>query len=162
MTQASYPTYEECMAKYPKKKVMPFELSDDGKILFGISPKIKGALIVPEGVETVRFGALKASGLTAIVMPDSVRQMTGYLLGDYCENVDFVRLSPNMKLSNKCFDSTSIESIVIPEGIDFIPANAFQNSKLKRVELPSTSNSSAPMRLQIPSLKRLSFLPASK
>lgn len=134
----NYPTYEECVAKFPKKKAQPFELSEDGKMLFGISPKIKGALIVPEGVEIVRLGALKASGLTDIVMPDSVRELRGWTVGDYCEKLAFVRLSPNMTLSNKCFYSTKMEGIVIPEGIEYIPIRAFEHSKLKHVELPST------------------------
>ncbi|MDE7440677.1 MAG: leucine-rich repeat domain-containing protein [Muribaculaceae bacterium] len=133
-----YPTYEECVAKYPAgPKGDRYKISEDGKTMYDISESLEGSLIVPEGIEVVKFGRNAwIEELTAIVMPDSVKEMRGYL--HCCEKLKAIRLSPNMKLSREAFGCLEMEEVTIPEGIAVIPSGAFEYSKLKRVKLPST------------------------
>ncbi|MDE7376671.1 MAG: leucine-rich repeat domain-containing protein, partial [Muribaculaceae bacterium] len=138
--KGAYPTYEEFVAKYPAgPKGDRYKISEDGKRMYDISDSLEGSLVVPEGVEVVEFGDNdRIEGLTAIVMPDSVKEMRGWLNCNYSENLKAIRLSPNMKLSNEAFYSLTMEELVIPEGITLIPSEAFKNSNLKKVTLPSS------------------------
>ncbi|MBD5356123.1 MAG: leucine-rich repeat domain-containing protein [Bacteroides sp.] len=137
--QDSYPTYAECVAKYPVgPKGNRYKISEDGKKMYGISDSLEGPLVVPEGVEIVVFDINdRIEGMTAIIMPDSVKEMKGWLNCNYCENLKALRLAPGMKLPSEAFYCLKMENIELPQGISVIPSECFKNGSLKSVTLPS-------------------------
>ena len=138
--ESKFPTYEECLKKYPASLTADaYELSEDGKVMSNITEAIKGPLVVPDGVEVVDFWSSYSNDeLTAFILPDSVKEMKGYLYGRSCEKLGFVRLSPNMVLPKSAFCYCPLESILIPEGIKTIPTSAFKGTKLKELTLPES------------------------
>lgn len=139
-TASDYPTYEEYVAKYlvgPKGD--RYKISEDGKTMYDISESLEGPLVVPEGVEIVKFDSnARIEGLTAIVMPDSVKEMKGWLNGSYCENLKDMRLAPGLKFGNSAFESLHMEELTLPDGIRMIPSDAFEYAELKRITLPAS------------------------
>lgn len=130
-------SYEECVQRFQSERCDNFELSEDGKTISGLD-KIKGALIIPEGVEVIDCkGQVRNERLTAIIMPDSVREMNGFVNGSYTPNINFVRLSSNLHIPDNAFGNCQIEEIIIPEGIKIIPYRAFIGN-LSNIDLPST------------------------
>lgn len=136
-----YPTYSEAVALHKAgSKSDRYKLSDDGTIIYEISDALEGPLIVPEGVEKVVFDRNdRIEEMTAIIMPDTVKEMKGYLNCNYCENLKYLRLSHSMKeIPQEAFYSLNMEELVIPEGVEVIGSGAFRYASIKRVSLPST------------------------
>ncbi|MDE5808151.1 MAG: leucine-rich repeat domain-containing protein, partial [Muribaculaceae bacterium] len=138
--KSDYPTYEEYVAKYPAgPKGDRYKISEDGKTMYDISESLEGSLIIPEGVEVVKFGRNDSfEELTAIVMPDSVKEMRGSINCNYSEKLKAIRFSPNMKLSKEAFYSLKMEDLALPDGITVIPSDAFVYAEIKNLKLPST------------------------
>lgn len=136
-----YPTYSEAVALHKAgSKSDRYKLSDDGTIIYEISDSLEGPLIVPEGVEKVVFDRNdRIEEMTAIIMPDTVKEMKGYLNCNYCENLKYLRLSHSMKeIPQEAFYSLNMEELVIPEGVEVIGSGAFRYASIKSVSLPST------------------------
>ena len=138
--ESNFPTYEECLEKYPAHlPADAYELSEDGKIMSNITEAIDGPLVIPDGVEVVDFGhQYRNDELTAFILPDSVKEMKGSFNGNFCEKLEFVRLSPNMSLPESAFYYCPLESIQIPNGMKVIPKAAFEGTKLKELILPES------------------------
>ena len=127
-------SYEECVQRFQSERCDNFELSEDGKTISGLD-KIKGALIIPEGVEIIDCDEqLRNDKITAIIMPDSVREMTGEVNGAYTRNLSFVRLSSNLHIPDAAFYNCKIEEIIIPEGIKIIPYCDFRGNLFTNIE----------------------------
>lgn len=141
MTENKLPSYEECVAKYPVTySKQPFEISEDGKKVFNISRKINGPLVIPEGIEKVELNdQYRNDELTAFIIPDSVKEIDGYFNGNFCEKLDFVRLSSNLSIIPKAlFYNCKFKNIYLPNGIKEISYEAFQDSKINNLILPET------------------------
>lgn len=79
------------------------------------------------------------TGLTEIVIPDSVTALdTGAFAR--CSNLKSITLSKNIKWINGLFpECTSLESVVIPQGVYYIGAYSFRDCKsLKSIDIPSS------------------------
>lgn len=134
-------TYQDYAAEYPMKAdpKKDFKLSADGKTLSKIKKTFSGPLVVPEGVEVVEFEDNQSySRLSALILPDSVKEIVGKPRWSASSNFDVIRLSPNLKLTDRLFEGLRAEWVSIPEGIEVIPVRAFADSKIAEVKLPST------------------------
>lgn len=134
-------SYSEAVAKFSdSKKSDSFKISEDGKTVTDISRSIKGALIIPEGIERVDFeGQYRNDKLTAFILPDSVEEIKGYFNGSYCENLEYVRLSPKLKSFPELFSfCKGISEIALPEGLKLIDYKAFRLPSIHRIELPQS------------------------
>ena len=141
MTENKLPSYKECVAQYPVTySKQPFEISEDGKKVFNISRKIKGPLVIPDGVEIVELNdQYRNDELTAFIIPDSVKEIDGYFNGNFCEKLDFVRLSSNLSIIPKAlFYGCKFKNIYLPNGIKEISYEVFKHSKINNLILPET------------------------
>lgn len=131
-------SYKECVQRFQSERCDNFELSEDGKTI-SWQDNIKGALIIPEGVEIIDcHGQIRSENLTAIIMPDSIREMKSFVNGNYSRNLHFVRLSSNLHIPDEAFYNCKIEEIIIPEGIKIIPYRAFSGNLFSNIDLPSS------------------------
>ena len=132
-----FPSYEECVAKYPAGKGGDrYKISEDGKTLTP-SEALRGSFIIPEGIEVLNMNGIYFNDdITAVIMPDSIKKIEGCL---NCSNLKFVRLSKNLENLPKCaFRNCSIEEIAFPEKIKIIPKEAFSACKFKSITLPDS------------------------
>lgn len=134
----AYPTYEECVARFaPTNKSDRFTLSDDGKVLTEINDTFEGPLIVPDGVTTIKLDRVRADGITAVILPDSVREMEAEFWGP--DVIDFIRLSSGLEvIPENCFSSCGLKEIVIPEGVRVLGPGCFGYNPAEKVVLPSS------------------------
>lgn len=135
-------TYQEAAELYPMEEssAKNFKLSKDGKILSKIKTTFRDSLIVPEGVETVEFDDMKSyNNLTALILPDSVKQIVGKVRWQGCRSLEAIRLSPNLQLTDRMFEGLKVEELEIPEGVEVIPYRCFAECvDLQSLKLPST------------------------
>lgn len=94
---------------------------------------------IPENVESIESKAFINSGLTKIIMPNSITSI-GEAAFYGCRGITTIILSENItKIPLDCFSNVNITEINIPEGVTEISTRAFANcGKLKTVILPST------------------------
>ena len=106
--------------------------------------KAQGKLIVPSFLEGKAVVGVNANvfkdcaGLTGLILPDTVEYIDVNAF-EGCEKLTRVRWSAGLrKINTGAFDRTGLETLVLPEGVTFLGANAFGHAKLKSVSLPST------------------------
>ncbi len=95
---------------------------------------------IPEWMDTIPNGTYSGcKNLKKVVIPDHVRDIGKAF--DYCDNLEEVRLSQNLKIiKSEAFGvCRKLTSIVIPEGVTEIESLAFRYcTSLKKVVFPST------------------------
>ena len=121
--------------------------TDDGKgweVDYIDKTELQGKLIVPsfingKAVVGVNANVFKdCAGLTGLILPDTVEYIDVNAF-EGCEKLTRVRWSAGLrKINTGAFDRTGLETLVLPEGVTFLGANAFGHAKLKSVSLPST------------------------
>lgn len=94
---------------------------------------------IEEGTKVVNYSAFKGNQyIESLVMPNSVTEIGEYAFSN--TSLKSVSLSSNLKsVEFGVFEGSVFESIIIPEGVEYIGTNAFENCKRLRVVcLPST------------------------
>ena len=156
-------SYEECVAKYPVTySERPFKISQDGKKVFDIKKNIEGPLIIPVGVEEVEFDRYGNcyEDLTAVILPDTVKEISGAINGGCAKRLECLRFSGGMEssypllrfnmenvkyfilpegikyLGRKAVDGIKTE-ICLPESIEYIFPNAFKDCEFDKITIPS-------------------------
>lgn len=83
---------------------------------------------VPDGVTSIGEGAFGGTGLTNIILPNSVSDL-GDLAFWYCTNLSNVTLSGGLTTiaSMTFFNCTALTQLVIPSGVNSIQDKAFEN-----------------------------------
>ena len=125
----------------------PNELKSIGSHAFGKCSKLKD-VVLPENIETIGHGAFNSAYITSIVIPKSIRSM-GLERGDYggicsaftdCKFLDTVIFEEGMtRIPDYALSGCkSVKNIVIPEGVTEIGEQAFQNTGIDTLNLPST------------------------
>ena len=116
--------------------------TDDGKGWEAVvidATKAQGKVIIPAYAQdkaVVEVSFKGCTGLTGVIFPDTVEYISGF---ENCQNLTRVRWSAGLKkIKLGAFDGTALETLVLPEGVTFLGANAFGHAKLKSVSLPST------------------------
>lgn len=94
---------------------------------------------IPDTVTTIEARAFYGSGLTNIVIPDSVTSI-GMFAFDYCNKLTDVTISCNVKnISNGVFASCDLRIVKIPDGVIEISGTVFyKNENLTSVYIPSS------------------------
>ena len=121
--------------------------TDDGKgweVDYIDKTELQGKLIVPSFLEGKAVVGVNANvfkdcaGLTGLILPDTVEYIDVNAF-EGCEKLTRVRWSAGLKkIDEGAFRYTGLETLVLPEGVTILGANAFGHAKLKSVSLPST------------------------
>ena len=108
----------------------------------------KGVLVIPDGTDTITEGAFTCCNLSKVVIPDSVKQITGYAFErnymleevEGCKNVESIggyafSNCPQLKkfpfeksikgIGDCAFCGTIITDIYLPEGLSYVGRRAF-------------------------------------
>ena len=100
---------------------------------------------LPEGLTT--FGAFEFTGtsIESITIPASVTALgsslfgaTGDIVCDKIKTVTFAEGSALTSISRSAFESSSLESITLPEGLTTIGEMAFKGSAIKNITIPAS------------------------
>ena len=124
-------TYEECVAKYPPTEKAPFKISADRKKVFDIKKSIEGSLIIPVGVEEVEFDRYGNcyENLTAVILPDTVKEISGTIKNMCAKRLECVRFSAGMDSLYNLVWLKDIKYVIIPEGIKYLEYEAISGIK---------------------------------
>ncbi len=135
--------------------------SKDGKTLYqyplGLSAT---SYIVPNGVDTIEYGAFSFSKLNTVNLPKSVKTIEDYAFANSdissisfpeslsrigvnaflnCNELKSVTIPANIKKYESAFAQCGLETVTITDGAAEIAANAFNDCKsLKKVIIPSS------------------------
>ena len=81
----------------------------------------------------------ESSDVTSVVIGENVVSMERGALFGLSSLKGLTVLAPSIALPSSCFESLSIESVILPEGLTEIPVGAFQGcGSLRRIHIPST------------------------
>lgn len=96
-------------------------------------------LILPESIDTILEGAFARSGLCSITIPENVKVIAAECFAD-CSSLDWAALSPYTELIEKraFANCSSLSQINIPDGIKSIGEQAFRATNINSVELPDS------------------------
>ena len=99
--------------------------------------------ILNDGLQEIGNYAFEAcTELTAISVPSTVNNL-GFYTFRGCTTLKTVTIAEGTQLKDVNYDvftDTAIETLTLPEGIEFVSGNAFDNSSLTTLNLPSTFN----------------------
>lgn len=131
----------------------------------------------PSTVKEIEEDAFFRSGITSLVIPDNITQLGSHVFGR-CENLVDVKIGKG--LTNIAFyafaycnalehveipetittigrasfrDTQSLKEIVLPEGVEVIVFDAFRNSGLRTITLPSTLRSIGELAIDCDNLR---------
>ncbi len=100
-------------------------------------------LVVPQGVETIAFGAFRGCiSLKSVTIPDSVQQVDSYAFAD-CTNLEAITVRPwagdaSTRIYDSAFrDCTALNTVTLPE-VAYLGYEAFAGcTALETITLPS-------------------------
>lgn len=96
-------------------------------------------VVLPEGVETIAVRAFNESELSAVILPESLKEI-GEAAFQNCSNLKSVVIPAGIKILNEGLfkDCNSLESMEISEGSQLkkIETEAFSKTALKQIKLP--------------------------
>lgn len=112
-----------------------FLLSQGGKQLEFSVPR-SGAVLVPDGVETINDNVFYAMGLTSITFPNSVKNINQQNFYN-CKSLESVTLGNSVEFIGKmCFQNCSaLTTIKLPASMRTLDTQAFTYSGLQSIEL---------------------------
>ncbi|MCI9517935.1 MAG: leucine-rich repeat domain-containing protein [Clostridia bacterium] len=112
-----------------KEVGLPSGLKKIGDSAFAYCSSLS-SLQIPDEVEEIGFGAFMGCGITSVRLPSQLRVLGSAVFADSkLESVD-LNDCPNLtELSPRCFDSTHIASIVIPDRITSVPEMCFYGTE---------------------------------
>ncbi len=98
-----------------------------------------GDIVIPENVTVICEEAYKKSGLTSVVIPDSVTEIEKHAFS-WCKKLKSVTLPKNITEIKECtfFYCESLKSISIPDGVTRIGNEAFYKSGLESADIPES------------------------
>ena len=98
--------------------------------------------VVPDGVTEIAKEAFKYTGITEIVIPDTVVRIGEYAFNG-CKQLKSVVLPINItSIENSTFNGcSSLETVKLPEGLKTIGSYAFAASGLQTITIPNTVDS---------------------
>ena len=96
-------------------------------------------IVLPEGLESIGFGAFAGSSLEEVEIPDGVSEIGEYLFSN-CINLSRVRLPTCVKTVRGCFinNCTVLRSVEIPNGVQRLDGKFKGCLSLTNVKIPST------------------------
>lgn len=91
---------------------------------------------LPNTITAIGSSSFEGSGLTSIIIPESVNSI-GMLAFQDCFSLSDIKLPQHLESIGKgAFSSTGITSITLPEGITEIPDYLFSHTSLESITLP--------------------------
>lgn len=98
-----------------------------------------GSYVVPDCVTCVADSAFRASKITEITLPSSVKTIEGYALYT-CAQLTTVHFNPGLQtIGDWAFSMTGVTELILPEGLTSVGYGAFRfNYAMKYIELPSS------------------------
>ena len=119
-----------------------YEIMSSGRTLYINGNKLEGAIVIPDGVESVPSYAFRGqSGITSVVIPDSVTSIGSYAFY-YCSGLTSITIPDSVtNIGSSAFSGCSgLTSITIPNGVTSIGRLAFSGcSGLTSVTFENTS-----------------------
>ena len=101
---------------------------------------LTGAVILPEGLETIGYGMFSSSTVQAVYIPDSVTTIGDTAMFGQCSKLEYVRFSNQLTyIPNSMFEGCkSLKAISFPDSITHINYKALRNcTSLQAVYLPA-------------------------
>jgi len=116
---------------------IPFGITEIGEQAFSNKSYLK-KVSLPSSLKKIGNGAFYCSGLTRLVLPDTVESIGAYSFSE-CDELEYVNLPLNLKsIGVGSFKNTSLSEICIPPKILWIEAETFENCNwLKEVTFPN-------------------------
>lgn len=102
---------------------------------------IGGALIIPEGVETISYRFFTDSKIKTLFIPSTVTKIGAYAFHE-CSSLETVNFAEGSRLESVAwgaFCGTALKNIVFPKGMKAIASNVFENTpSLESITFPET------------------------
>lgn len=121
--------------------VIPPSVKEIGKEGFRNNPLLSSVKL-NEGLEIIGEQGFRNIGINSIYIPSTVKEM-GKETFSFSEKLKTVAFGNNSNLKSipdECFDSTSLESIDIPNSVESIGNSAFSSTKLRTITIPDSVN----------------------
>ena len=121
---------------------LPASLTTDGGFLFSGCTSLSSIdLLKATQLEVLYNNTFAGTNILSIIIPSNIKEICWQLFYDCktLENVFFLGDSSLESIQGQCFMNCSrLENIVIPEGVKKIYTNAFKNTGITSITLPST------------------------
>ena len=121
--------------------VIPPSVKEIGKEGFRNNPLLSSVKL-NEGLEIIGEQGFSNIGINSIYIPSTVKEMGKEIFfnSEKLKTVTFANNSNLKSISDECFDSTSLESIDIPNSVESIGNSAFSSTKLRTITIPDSVN----------------------
>ena len=138
--------YYITLSKYIGNKtdvVVPTELNGLSVTEIGANCFAESAVVsvtVPDSILVIESGAFsKCTALTSVTLPDQMLYVGPQAFAE-CSSLKEITLPSTgiTEYSASLFLGSAVEKVILPEGMEIIPASAFFASNLKEITLPST------------------------
>ena len=118
------------------KVTLPETLYTIGNLAFTGCTALE-SIDLPDGLHDIGMRAFSGTALKTLSIPDSVVS-TPYSIVDNCVNLESIKLSNRMQdINSKCFYNTpKLKSVIIPESVGGIGAEAFVGSGIESIKIP--------------------------
>ena len=180
----SYKSFSFSYMKHLRKVVFPESLKKIGHNAFTNCTRLR-KVTLPEGLEEIEYGAFQESGLTKINIPKNLKKIGGCIFrqtpfekklekktdgdfiifnGDiiykYIGKDENVIIPGNItSICDRAFWDRTVKSVTISEGVKNV-GDAFEYSKVEKIELPDTVEGNDLLIINCPYLKEIR-LPAN-
>ena len=137
ITTIEYDAFWSCKNLVINK--LPSALTYIGGSSFRETPSITASLTIPTGVTEIAGDAFNGSGLSGVVLPESLTTMGNSVFVN-CTSLKSAKLPKNItRIPNYTFQHCkSLENIDIPENLREVGYAAFDDSGLTEIELPDS------------------------
>ena len=134
------------LSKYIGNKtdvVVPTELNGLSVMEIGANCFAESAVVsvtVPDSILVIESGAFsKCTALTSVTLPDQMLYVGPQAFAE-CSSLKEITLPSTgiTEYSASLFMGSAVEKVILPEGVEIVPASAFFASNLKEITLPST------------------------
>ena len=104
-----------------------FFFSDNGKTITGVASEVSGDIVIPDGVEKIADNSFKDNTkITVVVCPDSLREIGNHAFWG-CKNLKEIKFNEGLtSIGLEAFINTDLESVDLPSTLNFLDWTPFE------------------------------------
>ena len=104
-----------------------FFFSDNGKTITGVASEVSGDIVIPDGVEKIADEAFKDNTkIAGVVCPDSLREIGNHAFWG-CKNLKEIKFNEGLtSIGLEAFINTDLESVDLPSTLNFLDWTPFE------------------------------------